>query len=350
MAHIQRLNYIGSKYQLLDWIQSTMHLKVGWTDWRGKRVADLFAGTGIVSYHFRTQGATVLSNDAELYSSVITKAFTCSTYTETCQQSLRQLNEELQTGRRTGYITKHYSPFEGCERMFFTVETAQKIDFVRSRIEDLKATLSEEEYTFLLASLLVSADAVSNVPAVYGCYLKKFKQKALKAFSLIPVHTHPTAPPAGSNTFSLDVLSQDLLNQVEVDVVYLDPPYNERQYSKNYFPLNAIAKPPSVVEADPPLTGKTGIPADCFLSPFCQKKKVADAFDRLIKDLKATWVFLSYNSESLVSKEAMLEILKTYGTVSLVEREYKRFKSFEYNEDKQIKEYLFCLQKSTMNT
>lgn len=349
MATLQRLNYIGSKYQLLDWIRGGIEQKVGWTSWQGKRVADLFAGTGIVSYTFRQLGACVLSNDAELYSSVITKAFACSTYTEKCQHLLRQLNEELGSGRRSGYVTKHYSPFEGCERMFFTVETAQKIDYVRSRIEELKSTLSDEETSFLLASLLVSADAVSNVPAVYGCYLKKFKVKALKVFTLSPIHTNTVPPSAGSQTTYLDVLSSQLLNQVEADVVYLDPPYNERQYSKNYFPLNAIAKTPTELESDAPLSGKTGIPADCFLSPFCQKKKVAGAFETLVKGLKAEWIFLSYNSESLLSKDQMLEILKKYGSVSVVERDYKRFKSFEYNQDKQIKEYLFCLQKSTLN-
>jgi hypothetical protein len=44
----------------------------------------------------------------------------------------------------------------------------------------------------------------------------------------------------------------------------------------------------------------------------------------------------------------MMEILSRYGTVSVIEREYKRFKSFEYNEDKAVNEYLFCLEKKWM--
>jgi adenine-specific DNA-methyltransferase len=126
----------------------------------------------------------------------------------------------------------------------------------------------------------------------------------------------------------------------------LDPPYNERQYSKNYFPLNIIAKTPAELAAEPPLKGKTGIPTDCFLSAFCRKGAAAEtAFDTLIRDLRAKWVFLSYSSESIVSKDKMMEILSRYGTVSVIEREYKRFKSFEYNEDKAVNEYLFCLEK-----
>ena len=39
--------------------------------------------------------------------------------------------------------------------------------------------------------------------------------------------------------------------------------------------------------------------------------------------------------------------MEKYGNVTVVERDYKRFKSFEYNNDKEIKEYLFCLKLTT---
>ena len=172
---VQRLNYIGSKFQLLDWITSNVKEKTGWTSLTDKRIADLFAGTGIVSHHFRTLGSTVISNDAELFSSIITRAFTASVYSNKCKTTIETLNKELETSKKSGYVTKNYSPYEESERKFFTVENAQKIDYIRERIEELHQELSEEEYTFILASLIVSADAVSNVPAVYGCYLKKFK-------------------------------------------------------------------------------------------------------------------------------------------------------------------------------
>ena len=59
----------------------------------------------------------------------------------------------------------------------------------------------------------------------------------------------------------------------------------------------------------PVLNGKTGIPEGCFTSPFCKKGKVVeDAFDKLISGIKTEWLFLSYNSESIVSKEKMIEI------------------------------------------
>ena len=115
----------------------------------------------------------------------------------------------------------------------------------------------------------------------------------------------------------------------------------------NYFPLNIIAKTPIQLTTENQLKGKTGIPSDCFISPFCKKGEVANSFDTLFRELNTEWVFLSYNSESLLSKEKILEIMAKYGVASVIERDYKRFKSFEYNNDVEIKEYLFCLCKKS---
>ena len=347
---IYRLNYIGSKFQLLDWITTNMKEKTGWTSFANKTIGDMFAGTGIVSYHFRKNLAKVISNDAELYSSIITHAFTRSIYTETCKNIIDEFQKDIQDNKHSttaGFITTHYSPHGSSERKFFTIENAKRIDYIRKKLELIKNTISLDEYKFILASILLSADAVSNVPAVYGCFLKNFKSKAIKNLIFTPIHNNTLPAVDGSNTYNSDVLNIEFIGSFESDLVYLDPPYNERQYSKNYFPLNIIAKTPEILLSELPLKGKTGIPTDCFISPFCKKGDVVEnAFDLLFRELKTKWVFLSYNSESIVSKEKMLDIMKKYGTASVIEREYKRFKSFEYNKDIEIKEYLFCLNKT----
>jgi adenine-specific DNA-methyltransferase len=110
--------------------------------------------------------------------------------------------------------------------------------------------------------------------------------------------------------------------------------------------LNIIAKTPHALESEGALKGKTGIPVDCFISPFCKKgATVEGALDTLFRGLNAHWIFMSYNSESIVSRDKVLEIIGRYGVATVVERDYKRFKSFEYNKDVEIKEYLFCLEK-----
>jgi adenine-specific DNA-methyltransferase len=347
---ICRLNYIGSKFQLLEWITSNMKEKTGWNSFANKTIADLFAGTGVVSYHFRKNMALVISNDAELYSSIITQAFTCSIYTDTCKKIISELCQDIEDNKhsnKVGFITTHYSPHNLNERKFFTVENAKRIDYIRDKLELLKNNISDNEYKFILASILLSADAISNVPAVYGCYLKNFKAKAIKNLVLTPIHTNTNMAIEGSIAYNSDVLDIEFIKSFESDLVYLDPPYNARQYSKNYFPLNIIAKTPTNLLSEAPLKGKTGIPTDCFMSSFCKKGSIAEkAFDLLFKELKTKWIFLSYNSESIISKEKIIDLMHPYGDVSVIEIEYKRFKSFEYNKDINIKEYLFCLKKN----
>ena len=168
---------------------------------------------------------------------------------------------------------------------------------------------------------------------------------ALRPLVIAPVHTYDTSPSGANITENIDVLSDKLKEIEHLDVAYIDPPYNERQYSKTTS-LNQIAKSPSALESEPPLTGKTGIPTDCFVSPFCSKRTALAAFEKLISSVNADWVFISYNTEGIVPREQFEDMLSNYGNVSVVTRPYKRFKSYNYNEDKEISELLFCIHKT----
>lgn len=337
METVNRLNYIGSKFQLLNWIQENITLKTGINDFKNIKIGDLFAGTGIVSYHFRNLGSQITSNDSELYSSIITESFVCSNFTLKLKNIIQELN--LSIDLKNGFITRNFSPFENCERMYWTIKNAQRIDYFRNQIENYN--LSKSEYIFLLASLLVSADRVANVSAVYGSYLKAFKNTANKDLILKPIHENNTPSHVDSKVTQKDVITGEF---DKMDIVYLDPPYNERQYSKNYFPLNIIAmKPDEAVKQN--LRGKTGIPENSFVSSFCQKKNVKNSFEELFKNIDSTWIFMSYSSESLITKDEMLTIMGKFGKADCVEREYKRFKAANYTHDETIIEYLFSLQK-----
>jgi adenine-specific DNA-methyltransferase len=224
--------------------------------------------------------------------------------------------------------------------MFYTVENAEIIDGFRHQIELWKSELNKNDYTFLLASLIVSADQFSNIPAVYGCYLKNFKAKALKKMNIIPIHKNMENVHIQNKVLSLSLDSDDLKKE-KFDIVYYDPPYNERQYSKNYFVLNMIAQYGDY----PEIRGKTGIPVNSFVSPFCQKRSVKSAFDKMIQNSNSQYIFISYSSEGLVSKDDFVELLSKYGSVQVYEKEYKRFKSFDYNTDGNLMEYIFALEK-----
>jgi len=92
---IKRLNYIGSKFQLLDWITQNILEHTKWASLENKIIADLFSGTGVVSYHFRNFNSIVISNDTELYSHIITFAFTKSCFTEKCREIIENIQQEI---------------------------------------------------------------------------------------------------------------------------------------------------------------------------------------------------------------------------------------------------------------
>lgn len=352
-AGLRRLNYIGSKLQLIPWIFATIKEKTNFADFKNKRFIDVFAGTGIVSYAVRMQEGIVIGNDAEVYSSIITHALARSTYTDKCRLLIGRLNADITAGRQVtpgaepGYITRSYSPVGVDNRTFFTEDNARRADFLRGAIEQARTAeaLTDDEYSFMVASLLVSTDRIANVAAVYGCFLKQFKASARQPLVLTPIHlqTEPANP--DSRVLNLDATTPEFLLQAEGDIAYIDPPYNNRQYSKNYFPLAMLAKDPSTLENEPALKGKTGIPEGCFISQLCQKRHAADSMRKLLTGIRAEWVFVSYNTEAIIPEAEMVEMMKALGEVSVVKRDYKRFKSYNYNEDKAIQELLFCLHK-----
>ena len=348
----KRLQYIGSKYQLIDWLFAGFQEITGWTDWTDKTVADLFAGTGIVSYNLAQRGATVVNNDAELYSSIISECVVDCPYLDKYEAILADWNTQLESGLHistVGAITTHYSPWGVEGRMFFTEDNARRIDYIRSLLFSgvQSGNLDRRDFTFLMSSLLVSADAVSNCASVYGAYLKAFKGTAQRALVLTAIHRDREVRRDDSTTFNRNVLDAAFLEELRrypVDLVYLDPPYNNRQYSKNYFPLNIIAQSDEACDQRT-FQGKTGIPDGCFVSSFCTKRDVERSFQTLIRNLDAPIIAISYNSESLIPRDRMLEILSEYGEAGVLTRDYKRYKSNHNTVDATIEEYLFYVKK-----
>lgn len=343
--NIIRLNYIGSKHQLYDFIKTSILDFTKYESLENKVIGDLFSGTGIISYYLRNDKAQVISNDTELYSNIIVNAMNNCIYNEFIQEKIDYINNNNnieENVKKIGFITQNYAPYEECKRMFYTVENAKIIDGIRYQIEEWKKSnsITQNDYNFLLASLLVSADQYSNIPAVYGCYLKNFKDKALKNFVLKPIHKNMENANDGNKTLFVSNESEELKKET-FDIVYCDPPYNERQYSKNYFVLNMIA----LSENHPNVKGVTGIPENSYISPFCQKKSVKKAFEDMVQNINSKYIFISYSSEGLISKDDFVKMLEKYGKVEVYEKEYKRFKSFDYNTTGNLMEYIFALEK-----
>ena len=352
IVNITSLNYIGAKKTLLPYLNKVISETLESSD----ILCDLFAGSGIVGSYFRQKCKGVISNDIELYSYVINRGLLTCDYTIKISDIIQDINDRvlhednLKPDISKDLIYKHFSPSPGCERMYFTCENAVKIDRSRQEIERLHKDeiITLEEYHFLLGSILVSADKLANTTSLYCAYLKAFKKSAIQTFILKPLHTLTKSSNTKLNkVFNMDAQSLaeewllgkegfDILK--EVDVVYVDPPYCARQYGANYSPLNYMVEYSDENE----LTGKTGILKDYFRSDFARKPNVKAAFSDIVKMLQPKKaIFISYNSESLLSQEEMKNVFLKHGDVILYKKLYRRFKSNVQTDSKQVYELLY---------
>ena len=309
------MNYIGSKYRLSNFILTTVKSVVG-EDLSDKIFCDIFAGTGIVGRTFKPLVKKVITNDLELYSYVLNKNYIENHEELIFEEFIAELNEIQGVD---GFISSEYSENGLGNRMYFSKENGRKIDAVRQRIEEWKICnrINENQFYFLLCSLLESADKVANTASVYGAFLKRIKKSAQKEMIIEPAMFL-------LNENSHEVYNEDansLIKKLKGDILYLDPPYNARQYGANYHLLNTIAEYKTFLPK-----GKTGL-RNYSKSKYCSKDLVHKEFENLIKNAEFKYVFFSYNNEGLMAIEDVRKIMGKYGNYDLAEIDYQRFKA-----------------------
>jgi adenine-specific DNA-methyltransferase len=331
------VNYIGSKHKLSSFLKSSIIRTVD-LDLSNLVFCDLFAGTGIVGRTFKPLVKQVIANDVEHYSYILNRNYIGNHKLINCKNRIEFLNniEGIE-----GFIFHQYCENGVEDRLYFSSENGKKIDAIRQQIETWKIIneISEDEYYFLLASLIESADKVANTASVYAAYLKKIKKSAQKTLYIKPAEFINTE--SSHQVFNED--SNKLIKKIKGDILYLDPPYNARQYGSNYHLLNTIAKYDTFLPK-----GKTGL-RDYYRSYYCKKNEVKKSFEELIKNANFNYIFLSYNNEGLMTENEVHSIMSAYGKYSLETTNYQRFKA-DKTENRNHKatstvEYLHILEK-----
>lgn len=332
------MNYIGSKNKLSDFIKQTVY-EVAGKDLSNKIFCDLFAGTGIVGRNFKAKTKKVISNDFEFYSYVLNRNYIGNHQEFDYKDLINELN--LIDGK-SGFMSEEYSENGKSERLYFSEENGKKIDSVRQKIEDWKLSknISEDQYFFLLCSLLEAADKVANTASVYGAYLKQIKKSAQKKLEIVASLFELTEN--SHQVYNED--SNSLIQKIEGDILYLDPPYNARQYGANYHLLNTIAKYDNFSPK-----GKTGL-RDYQKSKYCSKPEVLKTFEDLIKNAKFQHIFLSYNNEGLMAESDIKNILSKFGKYDIFTTEYQRFRADKEDnrnhKASKTTEFLYYLEKN----
>ncbi|MHB1678894.1 MAG: DNA adenine methylase [bacterium] len=332
------MNYIGSKLSLLEFLEESINKVV---DKNCDTFCDLFAGTGIVGSYFKKKGYKIIANDIQYYSYVLNRHYIGNHnklfFIKLTKEIPELKNIEIKNRKDfvcdylsnlkgvRGFIYKNYC-FGGTknnkeQRQYFSDENGMRCDSIRQKIENWKKEnmISDDEYYFLITSLVESIDKYANTASVYGAFLKKLKKTAQNTLILKPAEL--IINNRGHEVFNEDI--NEILEKVKGDILYLDPPYNHRQYATNYHLLETIA-----IYDNPKIHGRTGLrDYQKQKSLYCSKPQVKNAFKDLILKAKVKYIFLSYNNEGLMALDDIKEIMSLRGEYGYFTKEHNRFKA-----------------------
>lgn len=332
------MNYIGSKLSLLKFLEESIDKVV---DKNCDTFCDLFAGTGIVGSYFKKKGYKVIANDIQYYSYVLNRHYIGNHEELTFSKLVKELPElkKIEIENRKNYVCGYLSELKGKKgfiyknyclggtkdkeepRQYFSDENGMRCDAIRQKIEVWRKEklISDDEYYFLITTLVESIDKYANTASVYGAFLKKLKKTAQNNLVLNPAEL--IINDQEHEVFNADI--NEIAEKVSGDILYLDPPYNHRQYATNYHLLETIAK-----YDNPKIHGKTGLREyQNQKSLYCSRSQVKKSFKDLILKAKAKYIFLSYNNEGLMTLDDIKEIMSLRGEYGHFTKEYNRFRA-----------------------
>ncbi len=339
------MRYIGSKVKIINEIDKLItELNLGDKNFT---FCDMFSGTATVGNHFKSK-YKIIANDNLYFSYVISQAKLNTPNLKFEKLGKNPFNEfNSDKCLLKGFIYNNYS-LGNSERMYFSEENAQRIDYIRTKIENwyISEKINDYEYYYLIASLLESVSKVANVAGVYGSYLKKWDPRAVKTMKFIPLESQVENSIFENEIYNIE--AERLINDISGDILYLDPPYTKNQYSVQYHLLETIA-----LYDNPELRGKTGArDMGKKSSNFSKTGNVHIEFEKMIARANFKHILVSYSSDGLMSKEFIESVLKRHGkieTYKCKKIEYRKYLNSKAKTGEHF-EYLFYVEKKDKTT
>ena len=328
---LESRRYIGCKTKLIDWIFSLIEEHTHDVH----SFCDIFAGTGVVAHRALQKYERVVVNDFLHSNNIMYHAFFApGEWNEERIQSIIDSFNAINP-RRLGenYFSKNFGG------KYFHHDTAKIVGYIRGRLRDMHANLTDKEYAVLMASLIYSIDRYANTMGHFDAYHHKdpeahdFNMRMIRAESYNDVEI-----------FREDANS--LARRIDVDLTYIDPPYNSRQYSRFYHVYENL-----VQWKKPPLFGAALKPKEENMSDYCRNAALS-AFIDLVSHLKSRYLVISYNntyhsksssSENKIKLEQLEEVLDKCGKTQVFNHEFKAFNSGKTEFDDH-REYLFITE------
>jgi adenine-specific DNA-methyltransferase len=320
------VKYIGSKAALIPYILKCIDENI--PPGTIQRTIDVFTGTTRVAQAFKSRGWHVQTSDLSPASACYSGAWIGN---ESENKHLGDLVKKLNTlSGHEGWLTKNYCDARGEKGGIVRVwqaKNGKRADSIRDQI-DLwyhARKIAPWEKDTLVTSLILALDKVDNTVGVQQAYLKDWCTRSHNDLIL-------ELPKGVSGPQGKHIQGNCLEIQYEMaDLAYLDPPYSSHSYATYYHIWDSIAL------WDKPEVGlKTNRRADrisghvaydaAMASDWNSKRSALAAFEKLLMRLPSRWILVSYNNESLVDADTLLQLIrsKNFKKVTVSEIDYKR--------------------------
>jgi adenine-specific DNA-methyltransferase len=202
---------------------------------------------------------------------------------------------------RPGYVTATF-----CEQArYFRPENGARIDAVRDAIEHDYA--GSDLWPVLITSLLEAADRVDSTTGLQMAYLKQWAPRAHQPLVLrVPLMIGgPGRALRGDAALLAGTPELD-----PVDLAYLDPPYNQHRYDSNYHVWETI------VAWDAPDHYGVACKREELRDPlqksaFNGRRTMPVALAQVLDAVRAEVVLLSYNNESWLSFDELIDMCRS---------------------------------------
>lgn len=328
--------FMGSKSKLLTEIMAVAD------NFEYSSVLDLFSGSGIVGYMFKTLGKKVISNDYMAMSATFTKAMVENNRVTLSIDEARRLMEQSAD-------TDHFVE-ERFRGLYFSDDDNRLIDVLRMNIWQM-----EDEYKRAIAMAALIRACTKKRPRGLFTYVgmgekyndgrrdlqismsQQFLENVEAVNNAVFDNGHDNASIWG------DAMS---VPGDKPDLVYIDPPYysplSDNEYVRRYHFVEGLARDWKGVEFQEHTKTKK---FKSYPTPFSSRDGAAAAFDSLFEKYKDSILIVSYSSNSQPTKEEMVEIMERHKQhVEVVPIDYTYF--FGNQKDAKshrntVQEYLF---------
>ena len=305
--------FMGSKNKLLTEIWAVA------SQFDFESVLDLFSGSGIVGYMFKSYGKSVISNDYMAMSAMFAKAMIENNEITLSKDEAFAL---LELRQPVDYFVE--TKFQG---LYFSDANNRLIDILRANIKAIK-----NPYKHAIAMSALIRACLKKRPRGIFTYighryddgrkdlLMTFRSQFLEAVDLVNAAVFNN----GKNNKARNGDAMTMQNR-DTGLVYIDPPYyspfSDNEYVRRYHFVEGLARDWVGVEIqEHTLTKKF----KSYPTPFSSRKGAAEAFDRLFKRYRESLLVVSYSSNSQPTLDEMVTLMNKYKRyVEVVPVDYK---------------------------